>query len=106
MAARESLREEGRPDPFEGDVRNFRRWVRGRLPRARVVDSDAGRIVFVGYADVQRRDGWLLQGVYTWPEARGRGYASRGVSALCREAFAGDGPITCSFPWSRATCRA
>jgi len=90
MAARESLREEGRPDPFEGDVRNFRRWVRGRLPRARVVE-DGGRIVFVGYADVQRRDGWLLQGVYTWPEARGRGYASRGVSALCREAFAAGG---------------
>ncbi len=68
IAARESLREEGRPDPFEGDVRNFRRWVRGRIPRARVVE-DEGRIVFVGYADVQRPDGWLIQGVYTWPEA-------------------------------------
>ncbi len=87
VAARESLREEGRPDPFEGDVRNFRRWVRGRIPRARVVE-DEGRIVFVGYADVQRPDGWLIQGVYTWPEARGRGVASRGMSALCREAFA------------------
>ncbi|MBW2271046.1 MAG: GNAT family N-acetyltransferase [Deltaproteobacteria bacterium] len=86
VAARESLREEGRPDPFEGDVRNFRRWVRGRLPRARVVE-ERGRIVCVGYADVQRADGWLLQGVYTWPEARGRGHASCGVSALCREAF-------------------
>lgn len=87
IAARESLREEGRPDPFEGDIRNFRRWVRGRLSRARVVEVD-GSIVFVGYADVQRPDGWLLQGVYTWPEVRGRGYASVGVSALCREAFA------------------
>jgi RimJ/RimL family protein N-acetyltransferase len=86
-AARESLREEGRPDPFEGDVRNFRRWVRGRLPRAWVVEQ-GGRIVFVGYADVQRPDGWLLQGVYTWPEVRGQGHASCGVSALCREAFA------------------
>lgn len=87
VAARESLREEGRPDPFDGDIKNFRRWVRGRLPRARVVE-EGGRIVFVGYADVQRSDGWLLQGVYTWPEARGRGHASSGVSALCREAFA------------------
>ena len=86
VAARESLREEGRPDPFEGDVRHFRRWVKGRLPRARVVE-EAGRIVFVGYADVQRPEGWLLQGVYTWPDARGRGYASAGVSAMCREAF-------------------
>jgi len=87
VAARESLREEGRPDPFDGNPRGARRWVRGRLPRARVVEA-GGRIVFVGYADVQRREGWLLQGVYTWPEARGRGIARAGVAALCREAFA------------------
>ena len=28
-AARASLREENRPDPFEGDPKGFRRWVRG-----------------------------------------------------------------------------
>ena len=61
--------------------------MRGRLPRARVVES-AGRIVFVGYADVRRSDGWLLQGVYTWPEVRRLDHASVGVSALCQEAFA------------------
>ena len=33
-AARASLREEGRPDPFIGDPRGFRRWVSARLPRA------------------------------------------------------------------------
>ncbi len=87
VAARESLREEERPDPFAGDVRGFRRWVRGRVPRARVVEH-AGRVVFVGYADVQRPEGWLIQGVYTWPEFRRRGFASAGVSDLCREAFA------------------
>jgi len=87
VAARESLREEGRPDPFAGDVRSFRRWVRGRVPRARVVES-AARVVFVGYADVQRPEGWLLQGVYTWPAMRGRGLAKLGVSDLCRCAFA------------------
>jgi RimJ/RimL family protein N-acetyltransferase len=87
VAARESLREEQRPDPFEGDVRSFRRWVRGRVPRARVLESE-GRIVFVGYADVQRPEGWLVQGVYTWPDMRGRGFATAGVSDLCREAFA------------------
>ena len=86
-AARESLREESRPDPFAGDARGFRRWVRGRVPRARVVE-DGGRIVFAGYADVQRPEGWLLQGIYTRPESRRRGYASVGVSDLCREAFA------------------
>lgn len=88
VAARESLREENRPDPFTGDVRGFRRWVRGRVSRARVVEVD-GRIVFVGYADVQRPEGWLLQGIYTWPETRRRGHAARGTSELCREAFAG-----------------
>jgi predicted GNAT family acetyltransferase len=87
VAARESLREEGRPDPFTGDVRGFRRWVAGRVPRARVLESE-GEVVFVGYADVRRPEGWLLQGVYTWPSARGRGFASAGVSDLCREAFA------------------
>ena len=86
-AARESLREESRPDPFAGDARGFRRWVRGRVARARVVE-EGGRIVFAGYADVQRPEGWLLQGIYTRPEARRRGHASVGVSDLCRAAFA------------------
>lgn len=86
FAARESLREEGRPDPFAGDARGFRRWVEGRLPRALLVEC-GGRVCFVGYADVQRSDGWLLQGVYTWPEARRRGHAAAGTSALCRQAF-------------------
>ena len=87
VAARESLREEGRPDPFVGDAEGFRCWVRGRVARARVVEV-AGRIAMVGYADVQRREGWLLQGIYTWPDRRQRGLASFGVSELCREAFA------------------
>jgi predicted GNAT family acetyltransferase len=29
----------------------------------------------------------LLQGVYTWPDARRRGHARAGVAALCRAAF-------------------
>lgn len=85
-AARASLREEGRPDPFDGDPSGFRRWVRGRLVRARVAEAD-DRIVFVGYADVQRPDGWLVQGVYTWPEYRRRGIAAAGMTALAQEAF-------------------
>jgi ribosomal protein S18 acetylase RimI-like enzyme len=86
VAARESLREESRPDPFSGDVKGFRRWVRGRVSRARVVES-SGRVTMVGYADVQRREGWLLQGIYTWPDCRRRGLGALGVSGLCREAF-------------------
>jgi RimJ/RimL family protein N-acetyltransferase len=87
VAARESLREEDRPDPFAGDARSFRRWVKGRIERARVVESE-GRVGMVAYADVQRPEGWLVQGVYTWPELRRRGLAAAGVSDLCREAFA------------------
>jgi ribosomal protein S18 acetylase RimI-like enzyme len=87
-AARASLREEGRPDPFVGDPNGFRRWVRNRLPRALVAESGAG-VAFVGYSDVQLREGWLLQGVYTWPSCRRRGLARAGVSALCARAFAG-----------------
>jgi RimJ/RimL family protein N-acetyltransferase len=86
IAARESLREEGRPDPFSHDVANFQHWVRGRVGRARVVEAE-GRITMVGYADVQRPEGWLLQGIYTWTDLRQRGYGAFGVSEMCREAF-------------------
>jgi RimJ/RimL family protein N-acetyltransferase len=85
-AARASLREEGRPDPFEGDPDGFRRWVRGRVARATVV-AVSGRIAFVAYADVRRPEGWLVQGVYTWPDLRRRGLAAIGVSAVCRTAI-------------------
>jgi predicted GNAT family acetyltransferase len=40
----------------------------------------------VGYADVRLREGWLLQGVYCWPEFRRQRFASTGVSDLCCEA--------------------
>ncbi|MCH2187936.1 GNAT family N-acetyltransferase [Myxococcota bacterium] len=86
-AARGSLREEGRPDPFRGDPDGFRRWVRGRLPRARVV-ALGGKPVFVGYADVRRSEGWLIQGVYCWPEHRRAGYARAGMAGMIQEAFA------------------
>jgi ribosomal protein S18 acetylase RimI-like enzyme len=85
-AARASLREEGRPDPFDGDPPGFRRWVRGRLARARVVEAE-GHVFFVGYADVRRPEGWLVQGVYTFPQARRRGFATAGMSAIVQEAF-------------------
>lgn len=85
-AARASLREEDRPDPFQGDPQGFRRWVQGRVGRALVAESE-GRLRFVGYADVRSERGWLLQGIYTWPGARRRGLGAAGVSELCRRAF-------------------
>ncbi|MBY0398717.1 GNAT family N-acetyltransferase [Myxococcota bacterium] len=86
-AARASLWEEQRPDPAEHDPVGFARWVESRLPRARVV-CEGERVVFVAYADVRSRHGWLVQGVYTWPDVRRRGYARRGMASLLREAFA------------------
>ena len=86
-AARASLREEDRPDPFDGDPAGFRRWVAGRVERARIVEVD-GEVVFVGYADVRRPDGWLIQGVYTWPRARQQGHATTGMMGIIAEAFA------------------
>ncbi|MBJ20333.1 MAG: GNAT family N-acetyltransferase [bacterium] len=85
-AARASLWEEDRPDPADGDPLGFHRWVEGRLPRARIV-SEGGRVTFVAYADVRRSEGWLVQGVYTWPEFRRCGYARRGMDSIVREAF-------------------
>lgn len=90
-AARASLWEESRPDPAERDPVGFARWVESRLARARVV-TEAGRVVFVAYADVRSRHGWLVQGVYTWPEARRRGFARQGMGALLDEAFAAGAP--------------
>lgn len=86
-AARASLREEGRPDPFIGDPRGFRRWVAARAPRALLAEQ-TGEVVWVGYADVRLDEGWLLQGVYTWPAWRRHGLAAAGVTALCQNAFA------------------
>ncbi len=86
-AASESLLAERRPDPARADPRGFRRWVAGRLARAYVVEL-AGQVVFAGYADVRRSEGWLVQGVFTWPQARRRGVARAGMAALCRDAFA------------------
>ncbi|MFP6641707.1 MAG: GNAT family N-acetyltransferase, partial [Myxococcota bacterium] len=85
-AARASLREESRPDPFIGDPDGFRSWLSGRVDRARLVEVD-GRPVFVCYADVKQPEGWLIQGVYTWPHARHRGYARAGIAALLEEAW-------------------
>jgi predicted GNAT family acetyltransferase len=41
----------------------------------------------VGYADVRLEEGWLLQGIYTWPAWRRRGLGAAGVAALCQAAF-------------------
>lgn len=87
FAARASLREEERPDPFDGDPSGFRRWVLSRTGRARVVEIGE-RPRFVAYADVRRPEGWLVQGVYTWPEARRQGLARLGMGRLVAEARA------------------
>lgn len=86
-AARASLREEQRPDPAERDPAGFQRWVRSRVSRARVIEVE-GRLGFVAYADVRRAEGWLIQGVFTWPEMRRQGLAAAAMSGIVEEAFA------------------
>lgn len=105
-AARASLREEGRPDPFLGDPKGFRRWVAARVGRALLAER-GGSVVWVGYADVRLAEGHLLQGVYTWPAERRRGVASAGVAALCRAAFdAGADHVQLSVVEGNAAARA
>ena len=86
LAARGSLRAEARPDPAALDPRAFRRWVRGRIARA-TVGVCAGTLAFAGYSDVTRTCGWLLQGIFTAPRFRQRGFARAGVAAMCLRAF-------------------
>jgi len=99
-AARASLREEGRPDPFIGDPRGFRRWVAARLPRALLAEQagevswwatptfDSTRLVAPGH---------LYMAGLAAPRTR-----AAGVTALCQIAFAA-ARNTCSFPSSKAT---
>jgi predicted GNAT family acetyltransferase len=47
----------------------------------------AGRIVFTGAFNFAGRHGAGLGGIYTLPEARGRGIAARATSELCRIAL-------------------
>lgn len=85
-AARLSLKEEDRRDPFDGNPHAFRGWVESRISRARIIDCE-GELCFVGYADVQLPSGWLLQGIYTPNPYRRSGFAAAGVSDLCQRAF-------------------
>ncbi len=85
VAARASLRSEGRPDPALSDPQGFEGWVGGRLARARLVEY-RGRVAFVSYVDVERDEGWLVQGVYTWKEYRRLGLAAMGMAGLIHEA--------------------
>ncbi len=86
VAAQGSLLAEQRPDPLQKSARRFRRWVKTRVAHATVGVLD-GRVVFVGYSDITRPCGWLLQGVFTSPAQRGRGIAAAGVSMMARRAF-------------------
>jgi len=85
-ASRASLIEEGRPDAYPLDPGRFRAWVGSRLDGARLLELD-GEIVFVLWIDIMRPEGWLIQGVYTWPGFRRCGFARVGLSAVCQEAF-------------------
>jgi RimJ/RimL family protein N-acetyltransferase len=56
------------------------------------VVAEEGRTVFTGAFNFAGRHGAGLGGIYTVPEARGRGIASRATADLCRLALA-EGPV-------------
>lgn len=68
-------------------------WIRDHTEE-RILGGDVcvveerGRIVFTGAFNFHGRRGSGLGGIYTIPEARGRGLASRATAAMCRIAFA------------------
>jgi len=67
---------EGYAHYFEGLAR-LRRIVVGEM---------GGRPVFKAEIALESREAWLIEGVYTWPSARGRGCASRAMLWLAEMA--------------------
>lgn len=56
--------------------------------------EEEGRLVFTGAFNFHGPRGTGLGGIYTVPEARGRGIASRATAALCERAFAESPVVT------------
>ena len=85
-AVREGLKADGLWGHLDDDIVARRLWVRGHIPKVKVVEMD-GKVVWAGSIGVRRPEGWLVEGVYTWPHARGQLLAAAVGSATFREAF-------------------
>lgn len=94
LASAQMHREETLEDPMDSRPSLFRNHVRHRIQTGRsyVWFDDQRRLVFKVDISSQSRYGVQLSGVFTTPQRRGEGLATRGVTELCRQLFAQGAP--------------
>lgn len=82
-------REETLEDPLERDPDSFREHVRHRVEsdRSFVWFAPEERLVFKADISAQSRYGVQISGVYTAPDLRGQGLATRAVYDICETLF-------------------
>jgi predicted GNAT family acetyltransferase len=87
--------EETLEDPLERDANHFRRHVEHRIDNDRtyVWIDDMRRLVFKADISAQSSFGAQVSGVYTPPNLRGRGIATRGMRDICHALFNRGFPI-------------
>jgi ribosomal protein S18 acetylase RimI-like enzyme len=84
-------------DPLRRDPEGFRWRTRAQIAEGRSwLWAEDGTILFKAEASAWTPYAVQLQQVWTDPEARGQGYASRGLRDLCRYLL-GRAPIVCLF---------
>ena len=89
LASAQMHREETLEDPMTQRPSLFRNHVRHRIQTGRsyVWFDDQRRLVFKVDISAQSRYGVQLSGVFTTPQRRGEGLATRGVTEICRQLF-------------------
>ena len=76
-------------NPLDRDPEGFRQRVANRIQLGRVwVWIDQGKLIFKADVQAQTPEQIYLEGVYTNPEERGKGYGSRCISQLSRSLLA------------------
>lgn len=82
-------REETLEDPLERDPDSFREHVRHRVEsdRSFVWFGDCDRLKFKADISAQSRFGVQISGVYTAPDLRGQGVATRALYDICEQLF-------------------
>ncbi len=82
-------REETEEDPLERNPSGFHRHVRQRIERGRtfVWIDEQRRLVFKADISTQSRHGAQISGVYTAPDMRNRGVATRAMTDICTILF-------------------
>lgn len=81
--------EETLEDPLERDANHFRRHVEHRIDNDRtyVWVDEMRRLIFKADVSAQSSYGAQISGVYTPPNLRGRGIATRGMRDVCEALF-------------------